>query len=636
MKELLYYIEPKALTINELYKILTSNPAIKFVSLTAVDLGNNHTDERIPIEMALQNLDEFLTVGVQTDGSSVNLPKIAEIYNAKVDIIPDKTVRWIVDYNFDNLDINTKLPCGTLIIPSFLKHEEKRVGSRSVLDRATKHFSEVVGDIINGSDFAKSELGIENGDLVDKVIITSATELEFWVKTPDHRSDIEKLTTSQVLKEQYWKKTVGPVRTSLEASLEALNKFGYVAEMGHKEVGGIPSKLAGMSKYTHIMEQLEVDWKYDHALQTADNELLAKDIIKEVFVKQGLEVTFDAKPIEGVAGSGEHHHIGAVLKLKSGKTLNLFAPQDMSAQYMNPIGFGALMGLLKNYEVINPFITSTNDAFNRLKPGFEAPVCTVCSLGHTTESPSRNRTVLIGLVRDINNPLATRFEIRSPNPNTNSYLTLSSVLLTMIDGIKYITENNISYEDALNEINKKSGDDAGYLEKNRMYRSEVDVFEDFTAEQRDAKFGMPPKTVWENINFFDANPEKLDVLLKGSVFTDAIIDSYKESCISHWTTELKNRILLSNSNSVRRFKKLHGIDDITDLDVVNWEKINNLRHSLLKDSLTNNSLFSNIRLAIEESDFEKVSSLQVEMNSKMAELNDLYQCYKHNLLEFNL
>ncbi len=303
---------------------------------------------------------------------------------------------------------------------------------------------------------------------------------------------------------------------------------------------------------------------------------------------------------------------------------------------MNSIGFGALMGLLKNYEVINPFITSTNDAFNRLKPGFEAPVCTVCSIGHTTESPSRNRTVLIGLVRDTNNPLATRFEIRSPNPNTNSYLTLAAVLLTMIDGIKYVTENQVGYEAALNELSKKRGEETPYLEKDRMYRSEIDVFEDFTAEERDANFGKPPKTVWENINSFDNYPEKLDVILNGYVFTPAIIESYKESCISHWTTELKNRILLSNSNSVRRFKKLHGSDDITDLDVVHWEKVNNLRHVLLKDSLSNKSLFSKIRLGIEEKDYESVSELQVEMNDKMTELNNIYQDYKHNLLEFIL
>ena len=84
---------------------------------------------------------------------------------------------------------------------------------------------------------------------------------------------------------------------------------------------------------------------------------------------------------------------------------------------MSAIGYGSLMGLLKNYEVINPFVSATNDSLNRLKPGFEAPVCVVTSLGHTPEIPSRNRTILAGLIRDLSNPYATRFV-----PRPRSYL----------------------------------------------------------------------------------------------------------------------------------------------------------------------------------------------------------------------
>ena len=76
------------------------------------------------------------------------------------------------------------------------------------------------------------------------------------------------------------------------------------------------------------------------------------------------------------------------------------AKADLDTQFLSPVGFGALMGLLKNYDVINPFVSSTNDAFNRQKPGFEAPVCVVTSLGHSARVPSRNRTVLVGLVRE--------------------------------------------------------------------------------------------------------------------------------------------------------------------------------------------------------------------------------------------
>ena len=91
------------------------------------------------------------------------------------------------------------------------------------------------------------------------------------------------------------------------------------------------------------------------------------------------------------------------------------------------------MGVLNNYEATNPFISSTTDAFNRLKPGFEAPVCIVTSLGHKPEQPSRNRSILIGLIRDLGNPKATRFELRAPNPFTNTYLAVSCLYLTALD-----------------------------------------------------------------------------------------------------------------------------------------------------------------------------------------------------------
>lgn len=41
------------------------------------------------------------------------------------------------------------------------------------------------------------------------------------------------------------------------------------------------------------------------------------------------------------------------------------------------------MGVLRNYEVLNPIVTPSNDAFNRLVLDFEAPVCVVISLGHS-------------------------------------------------------------------------------------------------------------------------------------------------------------------------------------------------------------------------------------------------------------
>ncbi len=629
---MLYYLEPESFKTATLKEILENHPEIKFASLIAVDLGNNHTDERVPIEIMKDDIEGFLNTGVQTDGSSVNLPKIADINNAKVDLIPDKTVKWFIDYNPNHFDEETGKPVGTLMIPAYLEHDGQYVGSRAILKKAMASFEEEVISIFKKSPEQCSKLGFSSADDIAKVELTTATELEFWVKTPDHRSDIEKLSTSQTLKEQYWKRTVGPVRTALEQSLEALSNMGMKPEMGHKEVGGVPSKLKGTNKWAGIMEQIEIDWEYDTALQSVDNELFAKNIIKDTYERNGLAVTFEAKPIEGVAGSGEHHHIGAALILKSGKRINLFASPDMKADYLSAPGWGALMGLLKNYEVVNPFVTSTNDAFNRLKPGFEAPVCTVGSVGHSVANPSRNRTVLVGLVRDMASPLATRFELRAPNPNTNSYLAVSAVYLTMLDGIKAAVTSGLSASELEKEFSKPYGVEKFYLEKDRAYRSEEDVFEDYTEDERNKFFAKPPATVWENLKNFSNYPDKVQVLTVGGVFTDKILASYTETLTMQWTTELKNRIVPSNMNLIRRFRKLHGIEDITDLDVVNWEKINVIRYHLMKDSMSEKSMFSKIRDGVDNSDFDTVSKLQLEMASEMTILTHLYFEYKQNLV----
>ena len=629
--ELLYFINPGTYDDQGLLELLDNHPEIKFVSLVAVDLGNNHTDEKIPIELFKEDIADFLVKGVQTDGSSVVLPEIADLSNAKVDLIPDKDVRWFIDYNYDLTDPSTSLPVGTLIIPAFLCHEDKLVCSRSVLKRSAKCLKENLMELFKTNGKLLEEFGIESVDMIDEILLTTATELEFWVKTPGKQADIEKLSTSQVLKEQYWKRTIGPVKTALEESLLKLNKYGFEVEMGHKEVGGVPSAMDSDGNFTYIMEQLEIDWKYSSEMQTGDNEMFAQDIIKDTFVDKNLDVTFLAKPIEGVAGNGKHTHIGLALKLKSGKVLNLFSPLDPKSSYMSSLGFESIMGLLKNYEVVNPFISDTNDALRRLKPGFEAPVCIVTSLGHTVESPSRNRTILAGLIRDMNNPMATRFEVRSPNPTTNTYVSVAAIYQAMLDGILKISASDLTLADIEKELSKKPGDDAFYLEKDRAYRSEEDVFEDYTDEERDSMFGVPPATVYENVKALDLYPDKVEVLLNGGVFTEDIIKSLKTASTCQWINELKSRILDANTELVRASKKLHDIENATDYDIVNWEKINQLRHDLMKNKLSKKSLFEELRSAIEESDFETVSKLQVEMQKKMAELEKLYSVYKRNL-----
>lgn len=629
MNELLYFIKPEDHTAARLKEILTVHTEIKFVSLMGIDLGGNATDEKIPVSLFLEDIEGFLKVGVQTDGSSVVLPGIATLNNAKVDIMPDLNVNWFVDYNNEFMDEKHR-PVGTLKIPSFLIHNDKYVDSRSILYKAMDNFEKSLMNILKENPKILENIGIDNLEDIEKLNFTSATELEFWVKTPEDREDVEKLSTSQTLKEQYWKRTQGTVRTALEETMMILEKYGLEPEMGHKEVGGVNSTIGINGKQNHVMEQLEIDWKYSNSIQTGDNEILAREVVGDVFRSHGLEVTFAAKPIEGVAGSGEHVHIGISVTLKNGKVKNLFSPKSMIDDYMSIIGFSSLMGILNNYEVINPFVTSSNDAFNRLKPGFEAPICTVSSLGHSVTTPSRNRSILVGLIRDMGNPYATRFELRAPNPLSNTYLVLASCYQGMIDGInafKDVTNSEILSK----EISKKAGEPAIYLDINREYRTEEDIFEYYTEEQRNALFGKPPATVWENVKGFSVFGEKRSMLLKGEVFSDDIIESFKLAIIKQWKEELLHRIIPAYIEIVRECKQIHHIETSSDLDVVRWKKICDIKYSIMKDSLDKKSLATRLREALLAKDYDLASDLQLELAATIKELKELYINYKRNL-----
>lgn len=630
-KDLLYYIPAGQYGKEGVLALLEQHPEVKFVSLVGIDLAGNDTDEKIPVSAFFDNYESFFEgTAVQTDGSSVVLTDIATLNNARVDMWGDPSVNWFIDYNYENIDEETGLPTGTLRIPAFLKHNDRFVDSRSILKQACQYVREEMLSTVKekglpGMPHVKAE------DIAD-IVFTSATELEFWVKTPSKSVAKRDLSVSQKLQEQYWQRTHGSVRTALEQAVERLDQYGMSAEMGHKEVGGVKAKLDDDGHVDSVLEQLEIDWKFsNNPLQTADNELQARIIVREVFRENGLDVTFKAKPIIGVAGSGEHTHFGVMAKLKSGKFVNLFSPEDMRKEAASSLGIGAIMGLLKNYEAINPFISSTTDSLNRLKPGFEAPVCIVTSLGVDPSVPSRNRTILCGLIRDIDNPMATRYELRAPNPYTNTYTALALIYLAAWDGMKYAITSGKTQAELVAELSKKPGEHADYLEDDRAYRAEDDVFEDYTQEERDAMFSVPPATVWENILGFKNHPEKVAVLSQGNAFEKDLMESFISAILNRWKLELVSRIIPANLQQVREMKPVH-VEGANSCDDRRFKALNELRFYLAKDSEEQESLFTRLSKALKAGQYDDASKLQVEMNDKMEELEAAYAHYYNNVL----
>jgi glutamine synthetase len=326
--DLLYLLPVITHNTKDLTEILACHPEIRFVSFVGIDLAGNDTDEKIPIADFLDNLHGYLNGHVvQTDGSSVVLPGIATLNDGRVDFEPDKDVIWYVDYNYEHLDPTNGNPVGTLRIPSFLVHNSEKVCSRSILRRCVDRFSQVLMSLLNQDASLCKDFGMTCEE-IDRIELIVATELEFWVSSPDEQINTQLLTISESLKEQYWKRTKGVVRTALEQVVMMLELYGFEPEMAHKEVGGVKAHLSGKGEFHNIMEQLEVDWHYANALQAADYELMARISIKEIFRLHGLDVSFSAKPLHGVAGSGEHTHVNAVAFLKDGRKVNLFSPAE--------------------------------------------------------------------------------------------------------------------------------------------------------------------------------------------------------------------------------------------------------------------------------------------------------------------
>ena len=146
-------------------------------------------------------------------------------------------------------------------------------------------------------------------------------------------------------------------------------------------------------------------------------------------------------------------------------------------------------------------------------------------------------------------------------------------------------------EELLAELSKQPGEQGLYLETDRAYRSEEDVFEHYTAEERDARFGKPPATVWENMLGFEHNEKKLAVITAGGTLTPRIIDSFRTGALLRWKIELISRIIPENRDIVRRMTEIKS-DFVTDQDAYMWNKIRDLRVYLAKDTIDDKALFT--------------------------------------------
>lgn len=203
--------------------------------------------------------------------------------------------------------------------------------------------------------------------------------------------------------------------------------------------------------------------------------------------------------------------------------------------------------------------------------------------------------------------------------------------MLMLDGIKAALDAGKTPKELEASISKKAGEEDFYLEKDRQYRSEENVFDFYSAEERERLFGKAPATVWENFKALDEHPEMLEKITQGDPVMELIVKSFREQLTTKWYTELHDRLIPNTMDFVRSCSRKHNETEATDYDIMNWRRVDNLRRSLGKDHLESMSLLTRTKIAIDEENFDLVSELEIEIQRKTEELRDLYTTYTKNL-----
>ncbi len=207
----------------------------------------------------------------------------------------------------------------------------------------------------------------------------------------------------------------------------ALEAMGMNVEYSHHEVA--PS-------------QHEIDLRYKEAMKMADTAMTYRVVVKETARKNGCYATFMPKPIFGENGSGMHVHQSL---FKNGK--NVF--YDANDQYhLSPEGKSYIAGILRHAP---EFVCITNqwvNSYKRLVPGYEAPVYMAWA--------RRNRSALVRVpMYKPGKELATRMELRCPDPAANPYLAFAAMIASGLKGIEENYTLVAPVEDDIFEMNAR-------------------------------------------------------------------------------------------------------------------------------------------------------------------------------------
>ena len=178
---------------------------------------------------------------------------------------------------------------------------------------------------------------------------------------------------------------------------------------------GIPVEF---SKGEAWYGQQELNWRYADAVTSADRHTVYKNGVKEIAHRNGLSVTFMAKPSEKDIGSSCHIH-SSLVSTENGESAFIDG-HDETDVFRNYLG-----GLRKHIRELALFVAPSVNSYKRYQAGSWAP--TAIAWGHD------NRTCGFRLVGE---HAGLRIESRIPGADANPYYAFAATIAAGLHGIE--------------------------------------------------------------------------------------------------------------------------------------------------------------------------------------------------------
>lgn len=345
---------------------------VEFVNMQFTDLFG------IPkaVTMPIHKLEDALDRNVWFDGSSIE--GFTRIYESDMYLMPDVSTFAILPWTVGTPRVTARIICDVYMPDGAPFSGDPRHILKRQLSKAYE-----MGYVFNtGPELEFFLFKKENG----KLLPLPHDKAGYFDQTTDLAAD---------------------VRADMSFALDAM---GIEVEALHHEVA---------------IGQHEIDFRYGDALQTADNAITFKMVLKAIADRHSLHATFMPKPIFGINGSGMHVH-QSLFDKETGDTLFY---DDNDKYHLSMTAKHFIAGQLHHVRAMNAVLNPIVNSYKRLVVGYEAPV--YVSWAHT------NRSALIRVPRFTQGQRkAARVELRCPDPAANPYLAFAAMIASGLAGIK--------------------------------------------------------------------------------------------------------------------------------------------------------------------------------------------------------